>query len=212
MDDTDEELLGKIALGGATGRAAFDTLYRRHQHELKGWLAFKFRLSETATMEIVQDTFFSVWKSAGSFRGGSQVRTWIHQIAKYRCFDVLKEAKRWDSLDGTSDDEGAPPLMDQLDALTLADREALQQGRISDQTLHAVNMRRMADCFSREFPAFAERYPQYAKVLDLYEEGWSGQEIAQHLSRSEPAARKLLQAAREKQQQALKPCIDMYLA
>jgi len=45
--------------------------------------------------EAAQDTFFQIYRSAGSFRGESQVSTWIYRIAVNRSLNLIRKNKRF---------------------------------------------------------------------------------------------------------------------
>lgn len=44
--------------------------------------------------DIVQDSFISVWKNLESFRGESQIGTWIYRIATNHCIKAMNKEKR----------------------------------------------------------------------------------------------------------------------
>lgn len=74
-----EELLfiDKLRAGDA---AAFETLIDRHSGEI---YALLFRLTENAeeASDLTQDTFLRALRSIKSFRGDSELRTWLFRIA-----------------------------------------------------------------------------------------------------------------------------------
>lgn len=73
----DAALLQRVAGGD---RDALGTLYRRHAHVVLAQI--RLAVGEPGlSEEILQDTMLAVWQGAGSFRGGSQVRSWIIAIA-----------------------------------------------------------------------------------------------------------------------------------
>lgn len=76
----DLDLLGRIARGD---RAAFEAFYRDYHGRLTRFLA---RLTPQRPLveEVVNDTLWTVWRSATTFRGSSQVSTWVMGIA-WRC-------------------------------------------------------------------------------------------------------------------------------
>src|SRR4051794_17467401 len=41
--------------------------------------------------DVVIDTMYEVWHSAGRFRGDSMVRTWLFSIARHRMLDLLRK-------------------------------------------------------------------------------------------------------------------------
>lgn len=110
-DEVDQQLLRAVAGGD---RAALATLYRAYHPRLCQFLTRLTRRTELMD-EIVNDSFWIVWKKAGSFRGDSRVSTWIIGIA-YRC--GLKALSR----DGPADLDSLND--DSLPAIAMSDEPA----------------------------------------------------------------------------------------
>lgn len=73
---TDKELLAAVAAGD---RDAFDQLYERHF----AWLHLRLsRRCPDARLveEAIQDTFVTIWKKSGSYRGEGDVGAWVWGI------------------------------------------------------------------------------------------------------------------------------------
>jgi RNA polymerase sigma-70 factor (ECF subfamily) len=73
----------------AGSSAALETLYRRHA----AWLTVRLsrRCADPALVdEVLQDTFVSVWRGAGSYRGTGDPGAWIWGIAVRRLVDVFR--------------------------------------------------------------------------------------------------------------------------
>ena len=51
-----------------------------------------------AAEEITQDTFFKALKKIDDFRGDSNIRVWLCQIAKNTYYDHMKRQDRWSEL------------------------------------------------------------------------------------------------------------------
>ncbi|MFT6811023.1 MAG: RNA polymerase sigma factor (sigma-70 family) [Saprospiraceae bacterium] len=85
-----EKLLSQVANGN---NDAFETLYS----ELSPML-YSTILSHThnvqAAEEITQDAFVKIYKSAGTFKGGSKVSTWAYSIATRTMIDYQRKAQR----------------------------------------------------------------------------------------------------------------------
>jgi RNA polymerase sigma-70 factor (ECF subfamily) len=84
--NSDEQLLDAVAAGD---RHALRALYERHAP----WLVL--RLSRrcadpVAVDQAVQDTFLSVWRKPGSYRGDGAVAAWIWGIGVRRLIDQLR--------------------------------------------------------------------------------------------------------------------------
>ena len=71
-------------------RQAFEELYTTYHRRLSRFLmrlAPRFDFAE----EIINDTFWVVWRKAGDFRGASRVSTWIMGIAYRRALRALRD-------------------------------------------------------------------------------------------------------------------------
>lgn len=87
--DDDAELLRAVARGN---QAALATLYDRHA----GWLHARLtrRCGDPETVrEVLQDTFVTVWRSAGTYRGGES-GGWLWVIAGRRLVDAQRAQAR----------------------------------------------------------------------------------------------------------------------
>lgn len=101
VSERDEEhLLRRVARADL---AAFDELYRR----TSPWLAIRLRrrcADDGLVSEVLQDTFLTIWRAAGSFRGirpvggadapGGSAAGWIWSIAARRLVDALRRQAR----------------------------------------------------------------------------------------------------------------------
>ncbi|MGC5030455.1 RNA polymerase sigma factor [Micromonospora sp. DT229] len=97
MDTADEgELVRRIARGD---RRAFDELYRR----TAPWLEVRLRrrcADPDLVAEVLQDTYLTVWRAAGSFagRGGGGARGsavgWLWTIAAHHLVDAFRRRAR----------------------------------------------------------------------------------------------------------------------
>ncbi|MCX4964796.1 RNA polymerase sigma factor [Streptomyces sp. NBC_00654] len=109
-DDTDDtELLRAVARGDT---AALGTLYDRHA----GWLHARLsrRCADAETVrEVLQDTFVTVWRSAGTHRG-ARVGGWLWVIAARRLVDARRAGARSEPPVGTGRDAAAPSAEDRV--------------------------------------------------------------------------------------------------
>ncbi len=88
-NDTDAALLRAVADGDASALAA---LYERHA----GWLHARLtrRCADAEVVrEVVQDTFVTVWRSAGG-HGGGEAGGWLWTIAARRLVDARRAQER----------------------------------------------------------------------------------------------------------------------
>lgn len=83
---SDEQLLDAVAAGD---RHALRALYERHAP----WLVLRLsrRCGDPAVVDqAVQDTFLSVWRKPGSYRGEGALAAWLWGIAVRRLIDQLR--------------------------------------------------------------------------------------------------------------------------
>ncbi len=87
----DDELIRRIS---ERDLSAFKQLVERYKTLIYNTcysLLGDFHLAEDAT----QDVFLQIYRSAGSFRGESQVFTWIYRIAVNRSLNIIRHNKRF---------------------------------------------------------------------------------------------------------------------
>jgi RNA polymerase sigma-70 factor (ECF subfamily) len=84
------ELMRRIAAGD---RRAFEELYNLYHRRLARFLTRLTRRFDLAE-EVINDTFWVVWRKAGDFRGDSQPSTWILGIAYRKARSAFRNAAR----------------------------------------------------------------------------------------------------------------------
>jgi RNA polymerase sigma-70 factor, ECF subfamily len=85
-DERERQLLSGVAL---RDRQSFEELYVLYHRPLARFLmrlALRYELAE----EVINDTFWVVWRQASRFRGDSRVSTWIMGIAYRRALKSLR--------------------------------------------------------------------------------------------------------------------------
>src|ERR1700677_5385472 len=88
--DHDSDLITSVAMGNCD---AFQELYVRYRRRLAYFIARMNRCHEDVE-EIINDTFMTVWQSAGEFRHASQVSTWIFGIAYRKALRSFRRQRR----------------------------------------------------------------------------------------------------------------------
>jgi RNA polymerase sigma-70 factor (ECF subfamily) len=102
------ELIAKIAKGD---RRAFEELYNLYHRRLARFLTRLTRRYDIAE-EVINDTFWIIWRKAGDFRGASQPSTWILGIAYRRARNAFRSSARAGSMENL-DVPLAPPTLDE---------------------------------------------------------------------------------------------------
>lgn len=88
-DRDDRELLDAHVSGDPE---AFGELFARHRDRL--WaVALRTMGNREDAADALQDALISAFRRAGSFRGDSQVTTWLHRIVVNACLDRLRALK-----------------------------------------------------------------------------------------------------------------------
>jgi RNA polymerase sigma-70 factor, ECF subfamily len=86
----EKDLIAKVADGD---RKAFEELYYLYHRRLARFLTRLTRRYDVAE-EVVNDTFWVVWRKAGTFRGDSQPSTWILGIAYRKARNAFRATAR----------------------------------------------------------------------------------------------------------------------
>jgi RNA polymerase sigma-70 factor, ECF subfamily len=84
------DLIARIAEGD---RRAFEELYNLYHRRLARFLTRLTRRYDVAE-EVINDTFWVVWRKARSFRGDSQPSTWILGIAYRKARNAFRASAR----------------------------------------------------------------------------------------------------------------------
>jgi RNA polymerase sigma-70 factor (ECF subfamily) len=115
-DSEESQLLRRIA---GQDRRALEALYHAYHRRLARFLlrlAPRYDFAE----EVINETFWIIWRKAGEFRGASRVSTWIMGIAYRRALRALRSARQ-DTAAGNRLREAATEDHDEVDALHVQD-------------------------------------------------------------------------------------------
>lgn len=85
--DPDQALINAVAVGDA---AALDALYQRHGVSLLNYLIGQLE-DRVLAEEVLQAVMLAVWQGAASFRGDSQVTTWLFGIARRQALKAMRK-------------------------------------------------------------------------------------------------------------------------
>lgn len=154
----DKELLKQVA---RQDKRAFETLYRRYYQRISHFV-HRFIRNDQLAEEVVDDTLFAVWRSAGKFRGQSKVSTWMMGIAYRRAMKTLDRERK--HLQTVADEQ---LLADQADSDRGRDPEAQAQadttGRFLALKLQDLKPEQRA---ALQLTALGHSYPEIAEIMD----------------------------------------------
>lgn len=109
---------------------AFAELLRRHHDHL--WqTALRTSYTPEDAAESLQDALFSAHRTAGAFRGDSEVRSWLHSIVVNACLDRIRRIKARRAVSLTA--ETVPEPADDRD-----DYAALEMSMVIDKALFTL--------------------------------------------------------------------------
>lgn len=186
--DEDRELITRAQQGD---QAAFRSLVERHQRRAFV-IAVGLVRDENDAREIVQEAFLRVYRSLGSFQGGSSFFTWLYRIVTNLAIDLMRKPGRKDAelLDNQTIDEDADfPLVSRIDGA---------------DPLDVMRRREIAE----RIQAALDALPPYHRGVILMREveGMSYEEMAQAMGVSKGTIMSRLFHARQKLQRALQDC------
>lgn len=77
---------------------AFEKLYERHGPRMKS-IAWNLLGNVTDAEDAVQEAFLKIYRSAGTFRGGSSFSTWAYRVLVNACYDLMRKRRRRQEVD-----------------------------------------------------------------------------------------------------------------
>lgn len=189
-----EEDRALIAKAQAGDKEAFRRLVERHQQRAFS-IALGLVRDENDARELVQDAFLRVYKSLGSFQGGSSFFTWLYRIITNLSIDLIRKPGRQvqDLDEARIDSESANlanfPFLSRVDGSDPAD--VVRRTEIAARLKEAL-----------------EALPPYHRGVILMREveGLSYEEMAQAMGVSKGTIMSRLFHARQKLQRALCDC------
>jgi RNA polymerase sigma-70 factor (ECF subfamily) len=176
LDAADDDALRNepVAASPISRERELEALYRTHYTRVVGYF-LRCGQSQGVAVELAQDTFVSALRGLADFRGQSKLSTWLWTIARNVLLGHVRTPRPLDVAD--HDDE-------LIDGLTDSPAPHLK-----DDCL----------CVRRGFALFSRDHPERAQVLYLaIVEGWTREELAEHLGRSTHAATEYLSQCKAK--------------
>lgn len=104
---TDEQVVARI-LEGET--ALYEILMRRHNQRLYRAVRAIVR-NEAEAEDILQETYVLAYRALRQFEGRAQLSTWLTRIAVNEALGRMRKAARFDSLEETYEEDGAPKVV-----------------------------------------------------------------------------------------------------
>ena len=192
--EEDRALVARAQAGDVT---AFRRLVERHQRRAFS-IAFALVRDEHDANELVQDAFLRVFKSLGTFQGGSTFFTWLYRIITNLSIDLKRKPGRQAAadldearLDLDAEADVDLPFLSRLDGADPAD---------------VVRRREIAARLQTALDAL----PSYHRAVIVMREidGLSYEEMAQVMGVSKGTIMSRLFHARQKLQRALLDCYE----
>ncbi len=87
---TDAELVKRVVEGD---HDAFNQVMKAHEDRVFS-VCLRIMGDRERALDATQETFLTVFRKAGQFKGDSALGTWIYRIAVNTCYDMLRKAKR----------------------------------------------------------------------------------------------------------------------
>jgi len=163
---TDETLLQRTAQQDV---AAYEILYDRHMQAVYS-LILRIVRQPTRAEELLQETFWQVWRNATDFRSEGAAIAWILRIARNRSLDDLRRQKaRPQAAQSASADDGAEQM----------ERALAQEAAVENSVETAVTRR----WNQQQVQQALDQVPADQRIcLELsYFEGYSQREISEYL-------------------------------
>ena len=111
-NELDLRLLEKAATGC---KSSFSQLFERCYSQVMKF-CYRYLQDPSIIEEVANDTMFTVWDKASTFRKDSRVRTWILSIATRKCWEAQRKANKH-----SDHDELPEQLADNGDTLIATD-------------------------------------------------------------------------------------------
>ncbi len=89
---TDQELLKFFREEGSKTRA-FNEMVKKY-HQKVYWMVRKMVIDHDDSNDVTQEVFIKAWNGIDSFRGESQLYTWLYRIASNEAINFLNKKKR----------------------------------------------------------------------------------------------------------------------
>ena len=182
---TDQELVAHARSGDTK---AMDQLLARHEVRIYRY-GLRMCGNEDDARDVLQETLVAAFRNLASFRGDSQLTTWLYQIARSFC---IKHRRRH---------EGEPVHHESVEAVEVKQVPAEEPS--SDNRTHARQVTKLIQA------AISTLQPDHREALVLRDvEGLSAEEAAEVAGIEVPALKSRLHRARTALKQQLAAVLD----
>jgi RNA polymerase sigma factor (sigma-70 family) len=94
-NDLPDDLLMTLLLAAvdqASFNNLFEAVYERYKERVEKW-CYKFAGNRESALDLTQEVFLKAFRSIHTFRGDSQLSTWLYVITRNHCLNALKKWK-----------------------------------------------------------------------------------------------------------------------
>lgn len=159
QNSSDRELF-ELTQGG--DEAAFSELVRRYEAFVYS-IAYDILRDREDAADASQDAFLKLWRTAGSWRGDCEVKTWIYRIAKTTSLDAVRARSSRATVqadDSPETDTGTSPSPEE-------EVERREEIRIVRDAVHALPEAYREVLVMREFQSMSYREIADAADIDI---------------------------------------------
>lgn len=193
---TEEDIIKLIRTGGKAMDAGVKALYETKAQAMLRFFVYQGTSGDEA-QDILQETFIRIVRSADSYNGQGEAKSWIWQIARNCLTDnqrkqgsrakheTVMNDEQWESLEQTTPDPNAT--------------SCAASGSVDE-------------CVSAGLDKFNRHEPERALVLMLQMDGLSIEEIGHRIGRTVAATKEYLSQCKKKIQPYIAHCTDLLAA
>ncbi len=125
LPGTDVDLLARVVVGDYE---ALNDIMRIHEDRVFA-VCLRMMGDREKALDSTQETFLTVFRKAGQFKGEAALGTWIYRIAVNTCYDQLRKEKR----------RRTAPLPDELDPQDPSALERLESAGLRPELQSALD-------------------------------------------------------------------------
>ena len=193
---TEEDIIKLIRAGGKAMDAGVKALYDSAAQPMLRFFVYRGASSDDAK-DILQETFIKIVRSAGSYSGQGEAKSWIWQIARNCLIDHQRK-------------QGS--LANHETAVNDEQWESLAQTTPDPNATSCAVPGSVDECVSAGLDQFSRREPERALVLTLQMDGMSIEEIGLRIGRTIAATKEYLSQCKKKIQPYIAHCTDLLAA